>query len=396
MKLGAQKALLKKTGWESDVDDRVLQFEREWEKAFATTTSRSHPSKNTIILGTRKTKRHSLFSDGSMRKRRRVGELGKLITKSKIEKVRATNRHKCCMVGCSNNFTKSVSIRTMRYKRVPPFKPKLTKEEAMSKSKQSQITAWRKYMTRRKILDRLGLSMSCEEQELRYCENHEVEQWVLQGYKIPVYNSDGSLTYVSKTFKAIDIPKPVGKLSVMNTSIGSSKKNKGLSYDRAAIRILDGIDVTSDTLAHQQAWEMQDVSQKKHRLADINPTVQEKAGLDVHEEDVMVNNNLKRKRTNDKVKVEQNVRYMMSDCTPKKINALTGSIDLPGLLEEIIVICGGDFNLITETQSYMTWLEEWLFFFSYSSMDVNTCDGRIFVRLGMVGRRRSAQFLAQS
>ena len=45
MKLGAQKALLKKTGWESDVDDRVLQFEREWEKAFATTTSRSHPSK---------------------------------------------------------------------------------------------------------------------------------------------------------------------------------------------------------------------------------------------------------------------------------------------------------------------------------------------------------------
>ena len=76
----------------------------------------------------------------------------------------------------------------MRYKRVPPFKPKLTKEEAMSKSKQSQITAWRKYMTRRKILDRLGLSMSCEEQELRYCENHEVEQWVLQSYKIPVYN----------------------------------------------------------------------------------------------------------------------------------------------------------------------------------------------------------------
>ena len=57
MKLGAQKALLKKTGWESDVDDRVLQLEREWEKAFATTTSRSHPLKNTIILGTRKTKR---------------------------------------------------------------------------------------------------------------------------------------------------------------------------------------------------------------------------------------------------------------------------------------------------------------------------------------------------
>jgi hypothetical protein len=63
------------------------------------------------------------------------------------------------------------------------------------------------------------------------------------------------------------------------TSIASSKKNMGLSYDHAAIRILVSVDISSDSLAHQQAWEMQDVLQKKHRLADINHTVVEKQVL---------------------------------------------------------------------------------------------------------------------
>jgi hypothetical protein len=76
-------------------------------------------------------------------------------------------------------------------------------------------------------------------------------------------------------------------------------------------------------------------------------------------------NNRKRKRMIEKMHVDRNVKYRMSDCTPKMINSLTGSIDLPGILEEVIVICGGDLNLIMKTQSYMTWFEEWLFFFVF-------------------------------
>lgn len=98
------------------------------------------------------------------------------------------------------------------------------------------------------------------------------------------------------------------------------------------------------------------MSQRKHALTDINPTVSEKAGLYVHKDNESFDINRKRTRTNENLHVDRNVKYRMSECTPKTINAL------PGVLEEIIVICGGDFNLITKTQSYMTWLEEWLFF----------------------------------
>jgi len=55
----------------------------------------------------------------------------------------------------------------------------------------------------------------------------------------------------------------------------------------------------------------------------------------------------------------------MNDLTPKEIKRQTGYADISGMLSYIIVVCGGNIDVITTTGSKLTWLEEWMLYLEY-------------------------------
>jgi hypothetical protein len=142
-----------------------------------------------------------------------------------------------------------------------------------------------------------------------------------------------------------------------------------------AARWLMGISGDSFSLAHQQTAEMADITAGRHLLNDINPSVRKAAGLDVHENELL-SPEMKQKFARSpryttpskpgSLKAESYKRksaVSLDSLKPSEVRERTGFEDVRELLFFVTVVCGGDLNRMTEKTSYLTWLEEWFFYF---------------------------------
>ena len=57
--------------------------------------------------------------------------------------------------------------------------------------------------------------------------------------------------------------------------------------------------------------------------------------------------------------------FTVQNLAPKEVKRRTGFHDLFSLLSYVVIICGGDINLITSSSSKMTWLEKWILYFEF-------------------------------
>jgi len=68
--------------------------------------------------------------------------------------------------------------------------------------------------------------------------------------------------------------------------------------------------------------------------------------------------------------------YNMQNLIPAQVKQNTGFCDLRELLCFVAIVCNGDFNKMTKRCSYLSWLEEWFFYFQmvYGHGMVRWCD----------------------
>jgi hypothetical protein len=121
-------------------------------------------------------------------------------------------------------------------------------------------------------------------------------------------------------------------------------------------------------------------------LNDINPSVRKAAGLDVHEKELL---SPEKKQTFTRcpryttpaktgpLKAEsykRNSTVSLNDLSPSEVHDRAGFADVRELL--FAVVCDGDLTRMTETTSYLTWLEEWFFYFemTYGHSANRLCD----------------------
>jgi hypothetical protein len=190
--------------------------------------------------------------------------------------------------------------------------------------------------------------------------------------------TNGETVNISIAFQA---PLPTG---IKGFHQPAKSVSKGNATDRATTRILLE---SSELNALQQRLEMEDVEQGVQSLQEINPLVRKAAGLHVHDGDLQEKENIvqgkKRfittpNKCKEKTKDELEGRtpqIKLNDMVPREVHRRTGFRDLGSLLSYAAVLCGGDLVQLTRTDSVMTWLEEWVFFFEMMY-------GRATIRIG--------------
>ena len=55
----------------------------------------------------------------------------------------------------------------------------------------------------------------------------------------------------------------------------------------------------------------------------------------------------------------------MNDLTAKEVKRRTGFYDVSSMLSFVVVVCGGKVDVMTQTYSKLTWLEEWVLYLEY-------------------------------
>jgi hypothetical protein len=119
----------------------------------------------------------------------------------------------------------------------------------------------------------------------------------------------------------------------------------------------------------QQKHEMEDLESGIQSLSDISPYLVKEVGLDVHYGGALGANETLRdtpqKEIQDKVRLQetQTCGLKLDDLIPSEVKRRTGFRDLPSILSYAMVVCNGDVELLLQTSSKLTWLEEWLFYF---------------------------------
>jgi len=145
-------------------------------------------------------------------------------------------------------------------------------------------------------------------------------------------------------------------------------------FDRLAVRILNNVKCDA-MIALQQTVEMSDIKQGKYSLGGINKTVHIAAGLDVHSTmDGSGSRNMTKVQC---MKVDRKVQSKDSQRTYKEgactisMDMLTSDVDqshtgfgdVQCFLYFVVIVTEGDIDSTTNTCSYLSWLEEWFFFF---------------------------------
>jgi len=267
----------------------------------------------------------------------------------------------CQKKGCS--FRNCVH-QSNKFIRVPVMPPELPP----GASKQRQITRAKKLFKRREWLDRIGRSRLDLAADVRICDQHpmETKTWPI---KVQVRDASGQVISTETVSARFEAPVPDG-ISKQAETI-----SKGRGTDRKMYRALQDLgSENADILFGQQIVEMQDVSNRKHKLADINPAVRIAAGLDVHNDEKENAGRRRRhfespvrkktKATNEALRTEPVIQ--VRELVPREVRRRTGFRDLSDLLSYAAILCGGDIDLLTSTVSRLTWIEEWIFYFEMS------------------------------
>ena len=84
-----------------------------------------------------------------------------------------------------------------------------------------------------------------------------------------------------------------------------------------------------------------------------------------------------------KNKFSDEPRYQINDLVPYEVHRITGFNDILALLRYILIICGGDVEVIAKKGTRLIWLEEWLVYLEYIYMDAHLQGGEILKRIGI-------------
>jgi len=137
--------------------------------------------------------------------------------------------------------------------------------------------------------------------------------------------------------------------------------------DRFSSRIIDGmIAECGERAAFYDAKEQRDNEQ----LDYVNNRVREKCGVDGNDSSMDYLSTPKKttkktNRLNAHPYMNESSSLRLSDLTKKEVKRRTGFDDISLMLSFIVIICGGDMNVLTKTCSKLTWLEEWLLYLQY-------------------------------
>ncbi len=185
---------------------------------------------------------------------------------------------------------------------------------------------------------------------------------------------DGKSMIVNESLVCPDLPIPHGPKHFTSPPASVSK---GISADRLAARIMSQVTCPS-ALALQQTVEMTAIHNGEQLLSDINPNVRKASGLSVHERQKSSKQSTDRRSVKrfrpvkgvtkrrhggkDPYKYRPCI-YNMQNLKPTKVKKNTGFCELRELLCFVALVCDGDFSKMTKRCSYLSWLEEWFFYF---------------------------------
>jgi len=225
----------------------------------------------------------------------------------------------------------------------------------------------------------LGRQGNLEKRDLRYCKYchpHESKVYPI----VTQCSTIGGSTEAMREQVAYDnLPKPYG---LKHNEMPPVTMSKGTGTDRMTARYL--AECSSDALMFIQTLEVHDIEMGLQSLRDINPRLRAIAGLDVHEYSLNHMDhgdeqarrtkysrskckckNANKDNTNKAVPYAERAPVIEIDMKPTDVHSRTGFQDMRELLLFAAVITGGDRLLLTTTHSFLTWLEEWFFYFEF-------------------------------
>ena len=261
------------------------------------------------------------------------------------------NHKICCVDGCDGDASE--------LKRVPEYPEKLPK----GASRMKRITYAKKFFIRKECTERLGFTRKCSFTNLRACQKH----WVLVTGKsttCKLVQANGESKDESITIPPFWAPQRIGDKSFHSPP---ETESKGNSTDRATFRHVMEISKDEQALANQQILEMHDAHRGEQYFGSINPRILSASGLDVHldaRDGGAMTGITTTDETSDGMNESWNTPVItLTDLVPNEVKRRTGFHDLKLMLSFAALICGGDLTILTRTSSYLTWLEEWLFYF---------------------------------
>jgi hypothetical protein len=274
--------------------------------------------------------------------------------KMKIETKKKKVNHYCCISNCDGNDNNA----TLR--RVPDPPPKLPAGASVAR----QQTFHTKMFMSQERMDLMGRGRSCSAKNLRACDKH----WVtVTGKHVSVHicQPDGSTVKKRIAIPPFKAPKRVGDNSFHAPPVSLSKGN---AYDRGLFQQVCRQSMDEPlALPLIQYTAMEDVRCGKLKLADINPSVLVKAGLDVH---IGTNDDMKNDDDEYDDDVDETNRepvLTLDNLTDDEVQRRTGFRDLELMLAFALVVCRGDIEKLTCTNSRLTWIEEWVLYFEFVS-----------------------------
>jgi hypothetical protein len=263
-------------------------------------------------------------------------------------------RRRCCVPWCDEWLPDR-----------PNMIPRITKP-AEDASDKRIITYNVRRFVRNEFRDRLGYKRvpepGKEKEILRYCDKHKMVSVTGKGVNVILPNHRSQY---------VRIPPFLAPLPTGGKGFGTPAKrdSKGVSWTRQMIRHVTDTKTNNEFgLAMQQKHEMEDLESGMQALSDISPCLLKEVGLDVHYTGAVGAMNVPlwdiQKEKKEKLRLQETRTIVkLDDLIPSEVKRRTGFRDLPSLLCYAMVVCNGDVELLLQTSSKLTWLEEWLFYF---------------------------------
>ena len=323
---------------------RIAAFTNEWKHALSIGTGDRYSPKKHISTSM------SVSTDATLSESSRKRPLN-------VPTIR--QRKRCCIKWCQSS--------DKQLKRVPTFPKPIIGDNRSSKAKMK--TRAKKVFIRREFLERLGLQRVSKENEtkdVRYCTAHVLEEITKS---IQVNFDDGTTESFRHTFMA---PVQTAKKSFVGSR--PVKLSKGTGIDRSIARTAQSV---VDKCGSNRSLLYDIEMQRQHEslgLGLVNPNVGNICGVvnidDSHNtnsdyyETPRKQKGTKRTARNNYYTGESSL-FTMKNLTCTEIKRRTGYADISALLSFVVVVCGGEMDVIIKTCSKLTWLEEWILYLQY-------------------------------
>jgi len=244
-----------------------------------------------------------------------------------------------------------------------------------------QITRYKAQFQRNEYTAHLANGQKCKIKVVQFCTCHSSESELFLIY-VPIV-IDGTSRIINEFIMFLDLPFPHGQKHFKSPPTSISK---GISADQ----LVAGANhewsyMPGCPSSLWQTVEMTVIHIGEQQLGDINPNVCKATGLSVHERKKQSKQPTEKRIAKQfcSMKVAKKMKgkkesyknylriYKMQNLIPEQVclknwvflKQNTDFCNLRELLCFVAIVCNGDFNKMTKWGSYLSWLEEWLFYF---------------------------------